>query len=218
MDTYNRFRLFRTAKQLSQKQLAELLNVSQQMISSIESGKNSVSDDLYQRMKSYFPGDDIDYVTGRSGMPDVPINGTAATAHDLIPFIGRMQQQDIANNIHDSGFIYRQPRIVKEVQANADYLAVEMADDTMVNDTPLSIAPGDAMIGVLVKSSIAANKRAYFAIAKGLNIVCGLLTKSSETEIELTPANNIYPPVCIKSHSLIRLYRVIELHTSRHSL
>lgn len=217
MDTSARLKKLRKSLGYNQLEFAKILQTSQQVISAIERGKYGISKDVEHSLRLQFPDVDIDYICGLRDHPAGAPGQLTTTAHDPVILITRHNQSSISRKINDADWMYQQPRIISSLPTNAQYLAVEVPNDTMVDQSPLSINPGDIVIGALINTITPIN-RVCFAIAEGIQIAFGLLTGKDETSIELTPTNGIYKPIRIDNDSLIRLYRIIELHTSRHAL
>jgi transcriptional regulator with XRE-family HTH domain len=88
-------RKLRNAKSLKQSELADILGVKQPYISSIESGRIHISDDVYQRLKYKFP--DFEQFIFKNGDSDtycIPETEANKLMELIMQQLERMKEKD----------------------------------------------------------------------------------------------------------------------------
>lgn len=136
-----RLRLLRESKNIAQKDLADILHISNSTLSQYESGQRVPSDDVKLQFASYF-GVTVDYLLGRTD------NKSTHT--------GTMSREDILSipGIEPLPHFTRKPRL-GAIACGEPIIAIEDADE--FDDVPEEIAcdftllcRGDSMIGARI--------------------------------------------------------------------
>lgn len=132
-----RLRELRKGKNLTQKELAKILQVSQQTIGSWEVGRAEPNTDVINSIADFFNVSG-DYLLGRSGLrkPEKLPNNIVATGDMIpednsIPVLGRIAASAPAGLVSDyEGEIFIQPSTIKRYGKN-DLFALKILGDSM---------------------------------------------------------------------------------------